>query len=196
MAIETLGAALRRISRLLEDGTVTGFSDARLLERFVSGHDAVAFEALLARHGPMVLSVRRGGCLPGLPGRHRPPWLRSARSRLCRRPRAQILLFDEKAETAVGSRCTWSPARPSLAAWSMRTEHRGLTWSWSCNTVTRRIRSALIVRLFSQPHRDRPRGPVPRRSLVAWLRVPPVSRQGRSAIRRQHAPLGPDQELG
>jgi RNA polymerase sigma factor (sigma-70 family) len=60
MAIETLGATLRQISRLLEDRAVTGFSDAQLLERFVSGHDAAAFEALVARHGPMVLSVCRG----------------------------------------------------------------------------------------------------------------------------------------
>ena len=37
MAIETLGAALRQINRLWADGTVTGFSDAQLLERFVSG---------------------------------------------------------------------------------------------------------------------------------------------------------------
>ena len=44
----------------LADGTVTGFSDAQLLERFVAGHDAAAFEALVARHGPMVLSVCRG----------------------------------------------------------------------------------------------------------------------------------------
>jgi RNA polymerase sigma factor (sigma-70 family) len=51
---------LRQISRLLEDGTVTGLSDGRLLERFVSAHDAAAFEALVARHGPMVLSVCRG----------------------------------------------------------------------------------------------------------------------------------------
>ena len=60
MAIETLGAALRQIKRLWADGTVTGFSDAQLLERFVSGHDAAAFEPLVARHGPMVLSVCRG----------------------------------------------------------------------------------------------------------------------------------------
>ncbi len=60
MAIETLGAVLRQINRLFAGGAVTGFSDAQLLERFVSGHDAPAFEALLARHGPMVLSVCRG----------------------------------------------------------------------------------------------------------------------------------------
>ena len=60
MAIETRGAALRQINRLIAGGAVTGFSDAQLLERFVSGHDAAAFEALVARHGPMVLSVCRG----------------------------------------------------------------------------------------------------------------------------------------
>jgi hypothetical protein len=60
MAIETLGAALRQIKRLLADGTITGFSDAQLLERFVFRRDAAAFEALVAHHGPMVLSVCRG----------------------------------------------------------------------------------------------------------------------------------------
>src|SRR5439155_17358971 len=60
MAIQTLGAALRQMNRLLAGGTVTGFSDAQLLERFISGHDAVAFEALVGRHGPMVLGVCRG----------------------------------------------------------------------------------------------------------------------------------------
>ena len=60
MAIETLGAALRQINRLLADGAVTGFSDAQLLERFVSGHDAAAFEALVARHGPMVFCASAG----------------------------------------------------------------------------------------------------------------------------------------
>jgi RNA polymerase sigma factor (sigma-70 family) len=60
MAIETLGAALKQINRLVADGTVTGFSDAQLLERFTSGHHAAAFEALVAHHGPMVLGVCRG----------------------------------------------------------------------------------------------------------------------------------------
>ena len=78
MAIETLGAALRQINRLFADGVVAGLSDAQLLERFLSQGDAGAFEALLGRHGPMVLSVCRGiltrsarcrGRLPGhLPG--------------------------------------------------------------------------------------------------------------------------------
>ncbi len=60
MAIETLGAALRQINRLFADGVVTGLSDAHLLDRFLSRRDASSFEALVARHGPMVLSVCRG----------------------------------------------------------------------------------------------------------------------------------------
>ena len=60
MAIETLGAALGQINRLFADGSVTGLSDAQLLERFVGRGDATSFEALVARHGPMVLSVCRG----------------------------------------------------------------------------------------------------------------------------------------
>jgi RNA polymerase sigma factor (sigma-70 family) len=60
MAIETLGAALRQINRLFAEGVVTGLSDAQLFEHFLNQRDAGAFEALVARHGPMVLSVCRG----------------------------------------------------------------------------------------------------------------------------------------
>jgi RNA polymerase sigma factor (sigma-70 family) len=60
MAIETLGAALRQINRLFAGGVVVELSDAQLLDRFLAQGDAGAFEALVARHGPMVLSVCRG----------------------------------------------------------------------------------------------------------------------------------------
>ena len=60
MPIETLGGALRQMNRLFADGVVTGLSDGELLERFVAHRDAEAFEVLVARHGPMVLSVCRG----------------------------------------------------------------------------------------------------------------------------------------
>ncbi len=60
MAIDTMGAAVRQINHLFADGVVTGLSDAQLLERFAAGRDAAAFEAVVARHGPMVLSVCRG----------------------------------------------------------------------------------------------------------------------------------------
>ena len=60
MAIQTLGAALRQINRLFAEGIVAGLSDAQLLQRFLIQRDAEAFEALVGRHGPMVLSVCRG----------------------------------------------------------------------------------------------------------------------------------------
>jgi len=60
MPIETLGAALRQIKRLFTDGVISGLPDAQLLDRFIEQRDPGAFEALVARHGPMVLSVCRG----------------------------------------------------------------------------------------------------------------------------------------
>ena len=48
---------------------VTGLSDGQLLDRFLADRDASAFEALVTRHGPMVLSVCRGD--PPRPGRRR-----------------------------------------------------------------------------------------------------------------------------
>jgi RNA polymerase sigma factor (sigma-70 family) len=62
MAIETLGAALRQINRLFARGVVAGLSDAQLLERFHTQGDSEALEALVGRHGPMVLSVCRAIC--------------------------------------------------------------------------------------------------------------------------------------
>ena len=51
--------ALRDVRRLYDSGTLAGLSDAALLERFHQGRDPVAFEALMARHGGMVLAVCR-----------------------------------------------------------------------------------------------------------------------------------------
>jgi polysaccharide biosynthesis/export protein len=53
-------AVLRDIQALFDAGTASGLSDRQLLERFVSRRDAsaeAAFEALVLRHGPMVLRV-------------------------------------------------------------------------------------------------------------------------------------------
>src|SRR5262245_14103432 len=47
---------LRRAALLRDGGRMT---DEQLLECFTTGHDAAAFEALLRRHGPMVLGVCR-----------------------------------------------------------------------------------------------------------------------------------------
>ena len=54
------GATLRQIDRLFSEGTIAGLSDRQLLERFLTRRDASAFEAMVARHGPMVLAVCRG----------------------------------------------------------------------------------------------------------------------------------------
>ncbi len=52
--------ALRQWHRLFGEGTVSGLSDAQLLERFKVRRDDAAFAALVNRHGPMVLAVCRG----------------------------------------------------------------------------------------------------------------------------------------
>src|SRR5262245_37944192 len=49
--------AVRRLSRAALGGGACG--DAELLERFVCRCDEAAFEAMLVRHGPMVLGVCR-----------------------------------------------------------------------------------------------------------------------------------------
>src|SRR5437879_3986889 len=45
--------------RLFEEGSLAGLSDWQLLDRFVSQHDETAFEALISRHGAMVLGISR-----------------------------------------------------------------------------------------------------------------------------------------
>src|SRR5262245_30516683 len=49
---------LRHLRRSLAHDAA-GLSDAQLLERFVTAHDAAAFEAIVLRHGPMVMGVCR-----------------------------------------------------------------------------------------------------------------------------------------
>jgi RNA polymerase sigma factor (sigma-70 family) len=53
------GGVLGGIQRLLGHGTVSGLSEGQLLARFVGDRDEVAFEAIVSRHGPMVLGVCR-----------------------------------------------------------------------------------------------------------------------------------------
>jgi len=59
MAGGTNSAVARQIHRLFGQGTVSGLSEVELLERFVAQRDEAAFEALVARHGPIVLAVCR-----------------------------------------------------------------------------------------------------------------------------------------
>jgi RNA polymerase sigma factor (sigma-70 family) len=55
----TGAAILRDVGRLFQSGTVAGLSDDQLLRRFAERGDGPALEALLERHGPMVLAVCR-----------------------------------------------------------------------------------------------------------------------------------------
>lgn len=58
MAGKNKGSALLGIERIFNQGSLTGLSEAQLLRQFAAG-DEVAFEAIVDRHGPMVLSVCR-----------------------------------------------------------------------------------------------------------------------------------------
>jgi RNA polymerase sigma factor (sigma-70 family) len=62
MTNESPGTAFRLLHVLFNGGTVAGLTDEQLLQRFTTPKDATAeaaFEALVERHGPMVLRVCR-----------------------------------------------------------------------------------------------------------------------------------------
>jgi RNA polymerase sigma factor (sigma-70 family) len=52
-------AVVRQFHQLFGHGTTTGIPERHLLERFATTRDEIAFEALIARHGPMVQGVCR-----------------------------------------------------------------------------------------------------------------------------------------
>jgi RNA polymerase sigma factor (sigma-70 family) len=63
MAARFQGETLRWLETLNRDGSFARLGDGALLERYLNGPDAsgeLAFEALVRRHGPMVLSLCRG----------------------------------------------------------------------------------------------------------------------------------------
>ena len=53
------GTAVRHLRDLFAAGSVAGLGDGQLLSRYSGSKDEVAFEALVARHGPMVLATCR-----------------------------------------------------------------------------------------------------------------------------------------
>ncbi len=60
--IRDLGhSVIRDVGRLIEEGTSAGASDEQLLSRFTAARDrsSAAFEAIVRRHGPMVLETCR-----------------------------------------------------------------------------------------------------------------------------------------
>jgi RNA polymerase sigma factor (sigma-70 family) len=54
-----MGGTLRHLRDLFEGGTAVGLGDAQLLARYAAARDEAAFEALVARYGPMVLATCR-----------------------------------------------------------------------------------------------------------------------------------------
>jgi RNA polymerase sigma factor (sigma-70 family) len=59
MSSSTSSPILHAVHRAIHDSRLGACSDRDLLERFLHQHDEAAFEAILARHGPMVLDVCR-----------------------------------------------------------------------------------------------------------------------------------------
>jgi RNA polymerase sigma factor (sigma-70 family) len=59
MATSRDGELVRHLGQLFGRGTVAGLADVQILERYIVHRDEPAFEALVARHGPMVLGVCR-----------------------------------------------------------------------------------------------------------------------------------------
>ncbi len=59
MATGGSGMALQHLRDLFRSGTVVGLTDNQLLARYAACHDGPAFEALVARHGPMVVATCR-----------------------------------------------------------------------------------------------------------------------------------------
>ncbi len=54
-------AVIRDVNRLFAEGTAAGASDEQLLSRYIAARDrsSLAFEAIVRRHGPMVLETCR-----------------------------------------------------------------------------------------------------------------------------------------
>src|SRR4051812_41556790 len=59
MASAGVGAVARQVGRLFGGGSVVGLDEAALLRRFVQTRDPAALDALVTRHGPMVLGTCR-----------------------------------------------------------------------------------------------------------------------------------------
>ncbi len=59
MAGATMGMAFRHLRGLFGGGSVVALEDGQLLARYEADGDEAAFEALIGRHGPMVLTICR-----------------------------------------------------------------------------------------------------------------------------------------
>ncbi|MBI3411092.1 MAG: hypothetical protein HY040_22385 [Planctomycetes bacterium] len=61
MATNAVNRVIRHLHRAALGPDGAGLTDGELLERYVNRRDEAAFEALVRRHGPMVLGVCRRG---------------------------------------------------------------------------------------------------------------------------------------
>jgi RNA polymerase sigma factor (sigma-70 family) len=59
MARATSGVAVRHLSEIFGKGSAAGMGDGELLARYADSNEEMAFEALVQRHGPMVLATCR-----------------------------------------------------------------------------------------------------------------------------------------
>src|SRR5262249_12475082 len=59
MAIDRANTVMQTLRRVALRAGAPALTDAQLLGRFIDGRDEIAFEALVRRHGPMVLGVCR-----------------------------------------------------------------------------------------------------------------------------------------
>src|SRR4029079_18813126 len=59
MSGAALGVSVRHLGEIFTNGSVAGMGDGALLARYVDSRDEMAFEALVHRHGPMVLATCR-----------------------------------------------------------------------------------------------------------------------------------------
>ena len=66
MAFGDRGGSALGLGRIYGEGTLAGYGDGQLLERFVATRDEAAFAMLVGRLGPMVMGV----CRAALPDRH------------------------------------------------------------------------------------------------------------------------------
>lgn len=53
------GVLSQAMRGVFQPGSISGLNEIELLERFAARRDEIAFAALLARHGPLVLGVCR-----------------------------------------------------------------------------------------------------------------------------------------
>src|SRR5436309_15751264 len=59
MAVVRSGPFLKDLRTLYAEGSIGSLTDGQLMERFVACRDQAVFEALVERHGPMVLQICR-----------------------------------------------------------------------------------------------------------------------------------------